>query len=741
MPFSKSKKAIVVSLIIYLIFVLVQYVNPSGIEAASYYVDETTGLDSNPGTSGSPWKTLDYASRHSAGGDTVYCRGTFTEQLSNRQSSDPIIGGDATNGYWKLTQWPGEATCNLTASIDVGKMSNYIWIDGLTFSGYAGLRNNDLNAPWDETNLPNHWKVTNNTFTGPQRNIGTIRLYGYDIEITNNSIIHDLTGPDWNDSMSHGIYLHVSARVLIKNNIIKNAGGYGLHIFDQNKTGPMSQMVIDGNLIYHSVSRAGIRLGCQNSCLADDVVIMNNIIYDNAYAGIVVGGGVGANDVRILNNTVWGNDRNNDNHGQIYLDNDNGAFKNIQVKNNILSQGSAPIDRSITVNVPEETFVISNNLYDPSENTINCDDTDPLVGDPLFVSAGTDFHLRSTSPAIDAGLTSPEVTSDFDNNPRPMDGDKDGNAKPDIGSFEYSGTYVPPAPDTEAPSVPQGLIANVISATQINLSWNASTDNVGVTGYNIYRDGTKIGSTSSLNYSNSGLTQSTTYSYRVEAYDAAGNSALSAAVTAATPAAPDAQAPSTPSGLSATAVSATRIDLSWNASTDNVGVVGYKIFRDGTQIATTSSTSFSDNGLSPATSYSYRISAYDAANNESAQSSQATATTAGIPDTEAPTKPSELTATAVSSTRINLSWNVSTDNVGVAGYKIYRDGSLIKITIFRTYSDLNLTPSTTYTYTVKAYDAASNESPASHSASATTDNLQVDSVAPSAPLSLKLILN
>ena len=78
-----------------------------------------------------------------------------------------------------------------------------------------------------------------------------------------------------------------------------------------------------------------------------------------------------------------------------------------------------------------------------------------------------------------------------------------------------------------------------------------------------------------------------------------------------------------------TAVSSAQINLSWTTSTDNVGVTGYKVYRGGTQIATTTGTTYSNTGLSP--SITYTISAYGAAGNNSAQSSPASATTQSQP--------------------------------------------------------------------------------------------------------------
>jgi parallel beta-helix repeat protein len=89
--------------------------------------------------------------------------------------------------------------------------------------------------------------------------------------------------------------------------------------------------------------------------------------------------------------------------------------------------------------------------------------------------------------------------------------------------------------DTQAPSVPANLKATAASSSQINLSWSAATDNVGISGYKIYRNSSQIGTTSATSFSNSGLTASTSYTYTVAAYDAAGNtSGNSTAATTST---------------------------------------------------------------------------------------------------------------------------------------------------------------------------------------------------------------
>ena len=187
-----------------------------------------------------------------------------------------------------------------------------------------------------------------------------------------------------------------------------------------------------------------------------------------------------------------------------------------------------------------------------------------------------------------------------------------------------------PSSDTTAPTVPGSLKATAVSASQINLSWTGSTDNVGVAGYRVYRNGTAVGNAAGTSYSSTGLAAGVSYSYTVAAYDAAGNqSAKSAPANAATAASvvSDGTPPSVPSGLRAATASATQINLAWTAATDNVGVAGYRVYRNGALIATATSPAYASTGLSQGATYSYTVAAFDAAGNQSAQSVAASATT------------------------------------------------------------------------------------------------------------------
>ncbi|MBB5628288.1 glycosyl hydrolase family 18 protein [Sphaerisporangium krabiense] len=279
--------------------------------------------------------------------------------------------------------------------------------------------------------------------------------------------------------------------------------------------------------------------------------------------------------------------------------------------------------------------------------------------------------------------------------------------------------------DTTAPSVPGNLRSTAKTANSVSLAWNASTDNVGVTGYLVYRGSTLVTTVTGTTYTDTGLTANTAYSYTVKARDAANNqSAASNAVSVTTDntGGDDKTPPSAPGNLRSTAKSANSVSLAWNASTDNVGVTGYNVYRGGTLVTTVATTTFTDSGLTASTAYSYTVKARDAANNLSDASNTLSVTTDadGGGDKTPPSAPGNLRSTGTTTSSVILAWNASTDNVGVTGYNVYRGGTLVTTVTGTTYTDTGLSADTTYTYTVKAKDAANNLSDASNQISATT---------------------
>ncbi len=199
----------------------------------------------------------------------------------------------------------------------------------------------------------------------------------------------------------------------------------------------------------------------------------------------------------------------------------------------------------------------------------------------------------------------------------------------------------------------------------------------------------------------------------------------------------DEQPPTAPSGLSATARTATSISLSWSASTDDVGVVAYDVYLGTTLLGSTPSTTFTATGLSPGTSYSFTVKARDAAGNASDPSAAlAAATEATGADTRAPTAPTGLAVLARTGSSITLGWLASTDDVGVVAYDVYRGDALAGSTAQTSFTVAGLTAGTSYSFTVKARDAAGNASPASSALAASTQALSGDTTAPTAPSNL-----
>lgn len=170
----------------------------------------------------------------------------------------------------------------------------------------------------------------------------------------------------------------------------------------------------------------------------------------------------------------------------------------------------------------------------------------------------------------------------------------------------------------------------------------------------------------------------------------------------------DTQAPSVPGNLAASAVSAASVTLGWSASNDNTAVSGYRVHRDGIQVATTQQTTFTDNGRVPSTEYDYAVKAYDAAGN---QSGDALLSVTTLADQQAPTPPGSLQAVP-GNAAVQLSWNAASDAVGVTGYRVRRNGNLIATVSGLSHTDSGLTNGTSYQFAVTAIDAAGNESAA-----------------------------
>jgi len=270
-------------------------------------------------------------------------------------------------------------------------------------------------------------------------------------------------------------------------------------------------------------------------------------------------------------------------------------------------------------------------------------------------------------------------------------------------------------PQVAAPPAPTNLVATAGNA-QVSLTWTASS---GATSYNIYRATTSGTETllqsgvSSTTFTDSSVTNGTTYYYKVAAVNAGGTSPLSSEVSAT----PQVAAPAAPTNLTATAGNA-QVSLTWTTSS---GATSYNIYRSTTSGAETllasgvSSTSYTDSSVSNGTTYYYKVAALNAGGT-SPLSSEVSAT----PQVPAPAAPTNLTATA-GNAQVSLTWTASS---GATSYNVYRSTSSGAETLLASavsgtsYSDSSVTNGTTYYYKVAAVNAGGT-SPLSSEVSAT----------------------
>ncbi|WP_103072668.1 fibronectin type III domain-containing protein, partial [Aquimarina sediminis] len=355
--------------------------------------------------------------------------------------------------------------------------------------------------------------------------------------------------------------------------------------------------------------------------------------------------------------------------------------------------------------------------------------------------------------------------------------------------------------DTQAPSVPTNVTASNIGATSADLTWTASTDNVGVTAYEIFQGATSIGTSTTTNYTVTGLTANTTYSFTVKAKDAAGNvSASSTAVSVTTTSTPGCTGITTfpysesfESGFGAW-TNASGDDIEWtrdsggtpsNATGPSSGQDGafylyteastnvsppgspnkvallnspcidlssssgisleFGYHMQGTDMGTLEVLASTDNGVTYTSIWSKSGSQGSTWN----QATVSLATYGGsviklqfkgttgsgwssdiaidnikiistVADTQAPSVPTNVTASNIGATSVDLSWTASTDNVGVTAYEIFQGATSVGASTTANYTVTGLTANTTYSFTVKAKDAAGNVSTSSTAVNVTT---------------------
>jgi chitodextrinase len=354
--------------------------------------------------------------------------------------------------------------------------------------------------------------------------------------------------------------------------------------------------------------------------------------------------------------------------------------------------------------------------------------------------------------------------------------------------------------DTQAPSTPTNLASSNITSTSVNLNWTASIDNVAVTGYEVYRNGSLLTTVTGTTTSVTGLTASTNYIFKVRAKDAANNSSPFTAdlnVTTSGSTTPDGvisfqrwnnitgtavsdltsnpNFPNNASAISDLSFFETPYDIGdnygarvigyitapqtgtyyfWIAGDDQVelwlsttGSPNNKVkiayhqtwtfAREWNKVATQKSVAIT---LTAGQKYYVEALLKEAINSDNLsvgwrKPSDGNGTDPSevipgtvlsrffAPDTQAPTAPTALQSPAKSATSVSLSWTASTDNYGIAGYDVYNGATKVNTALVSgtSYVVTNLSPSTAYTFSVKAKDAAGNTSTSSNSISVTTN--------------------
>ena len=226
--------------------------------------------------------------------------------------------------------------------------------------------------------------------------------------------------------------------------------------------------------------------------------------------------------------------------------------------------------------------------------------------------------------------------------------------------------------DTEAPTAPTEVKATEVTETTAKVTWSEATDNVGVVGYNVYLNETKVNDTlvTGTEYALTELTEATEYAVRVTAVDAAENeSARSEAATFTTlkkEEPKDTEAPSVPTAVAAADITQTTAKITWAASTDNVGVAGYNVYVNENKVndELVTGTEYDLTGLTEETEYTVTVTAVDAEKNESVRSEAVTFTTLKTEepaDTEAPTVPANVKASEITYTKATIAWEASTE--------------------------------------------------------------------------------
>ena len=261
------------------------------------------------------------------------------------------------------------------------------------------------------------------------------------------------------------------------------------------------------------------------------------------------------------------------------------------------------------------------------------------------------------------------------------------------------------------PTVPTNLQFSLNPSNEAELTWDASTDDDGVRGYEIRKNGVMVGEFNVLSYFDNNLDADTNYTYTVAAIDSDGNKSAAATISFLTE--PDSQTdiglPSKPGDMRYQIYSVSQAEIFWNGSTDDNDVIGYEITRNGTVIGTVSTLSHLDDGLSPGVPYSYTVTAIDDEGNRSEAASVSLTTGNGTAGDIAPS-PTNAKLVFYAPTLTGIFWDTPPESAQVVAVEIIREGELIGVSESNRFYDDTRADGINYRYMLIAIDGNGNRS-------------------------------
>jgi len=417
----------------------------------TYYV-ATSGRDANPGTETQPWRTIQKAADTLIASDTVFVKeGSYNERITPQNSGSP-------GNYITYTAYPGDTvtidgtSISVPGEFDWGGLFN---VSGRRYIKISGFRIINSPSAGIFTDNSSHIIIEKNS---------TCNTFSSGIGVwACSNIIIDSNEVELacNDSEEECITVALTDTFEIRNNHVHHAGpgtlgGEGIdakdgssngkiydnHVHDTNKLG----IYVDAwdkhtyNIdvfrnIVHDCAEEGFSVACEAGGLLENVIIYNNIAYNNGCVGITIadwGGAVAEHpmkNIKVINNTFYNNGRD-DWGGGMFVENSNA--ENVVIRNNICSQNLS-FQIAVEADVPPENLTVDHNLIDGyREYPEEIYGSEYVEGNPLFANPHwADFHLQKDSPAVDSGSSIDAPSDDFDGNPRPQ------GAGYDIGAFEF----------------------------------------------------------------------------------------------------------------------------------------------------------------------------------------------------------------------------------------------------------------------------------------------------------------